>query len=167
MARNDLITPNFSTAIQCPRLGYNKTDKKNGQKLCCLFCRYKRLQYIQQFPDCTTEYLDAFCPLYDTKHFFKKCSTCNKSTDNFFLYGIDEIEFLNQSIMILSIYRRFFPYFIDYRKKEKIADLDKNANTRKRKEILSLALEKSVQETIDTTMKIKPKQPAAAAKIRK
>ena len=78
------------------------------------------------------------------------------------------VDLLHMSIMILNIYRRFFPYFIDCRKKEKVADLDKNVNTRKRKEILSLALEGlAVQENMVTTMKIKPKQPAAAAKIRK
>ncbi len=84
LKRNDLNTPDFSTAIKCPRLGYNQTDKNSGQKLCCLFCRYKRLQYIKKFPVCTIQEVEINCPLNDTKHFFKKCKTCNNSTDCFF-----------------------------------------------------------------------------------
>ncbi len=71
--------------------------------------------------------------------------------------------------MILNIFRRFFPYFIDIRKKEKVLDLSHNINSRKRQKnvVVSAVLleEKSVPEIMLVTT-IKPKQPSSAAKIR-
>lgn len=97
----------------------SKDRKPNG----CLFCRYRRLQCITENYDITVEELNFRCPIQETADLFNSCNSCRENLDTYYMYNVDEEKFTSKTLMLLSIFRRFFPYFIAVKKSEALSKI--------------------------------------------
>ncbi len=99
------------------RQSTSKDRKPNG----CLFCRYRRLQFITENNNITNEELNIRCPIQETTDLFKSCTSCRENLDTFYNYKVDEEKYTSKTLMLLSIFRRFLPYFISVKKSEEVS----------------------------------------------